>query len=68
MILYSIIYEISADTLLPAQQEEVLASSIEVAVELCKKKHPDAQIKCVSVGDKTLMYEEANELNKIKST
>ena len=66
MILYSIIYETPADRL--AAQQNVLASSVESAVTIFMEKHPDAHIKCVSVGDKILMYEEANELDKPEST
>ena len=66
MILYSIIYETPADRL--SAHQHILASSVELAVTIFMEKYPDAHIKCVSVGDKTLMYEEANELDKTEGT
>ena len=46
----------------------VLASSFESAMKMFHKAHPDSLITHVTVGEKTIMYEEANEITESDST
>ena len=44
--------------------QSVLASSVKSAVKLFYSTHSDTLITRVAVGDRTIMYEEANEITE----
>ena len=66
MILYTVAYVLEGCGTEAAQR--VLASSIESALVMFTVANPTAHITFVSVGDRTVMYEdEANEVTKTES-
>ncbi len=61
MTLYTIDFKLLVGT---DASQSVVTSSIESAVMIFKRKYPGVTIRRVSVGDRVLMYEEANEVTE----
>ncbi len=62
MVLYTVVY-VRKGCGTEASQS-VLASSVKSAVKLFYSTHSDTLITRVAVGDRVIMYEEANETSK----